>query len=284
MLVINESGEQEEFNEDKLRESLAVAGATKSEAESVVDHVKKELLEGMHTEEIYRHAHSILTHGRKPVAARYSMRRALAGLGPSGFPFESFVERIYQALGYTTETNATIDGLCANHEVDVLAQNENTFIVIEAKFHNRLGYKTDLKSTLYVKARADDLVASRVGGRATDSQKIVGRLVTNTKFTSNAIGYGECAGLSLLGWGYPKEESLGDLINRTGLHPLTCLTTLSRAHTDMLMKNGVVLCNTLEREPQHLDSLRLSEIAHAEVRQEIEALCAPTPTVQKGSA
>jgi len=34
---------------------------------------------------------------------------------------------------------------------------DDKHIFVEAKFHNRLGVKTDLKVALYVKARFDDL-------------------------------------------------------------------------------------------------------------------------------
>ena len=82
--VVKVNGEKEPFNANKLRRSLEKAGARAEVCDSIVDHVVGELQNGMSTTHIYRHAFSLLRKIEKhPVAARYSMRRAVFGLGPS---------------------------------------------------------------------------------------------------------------------------------------------------------------------------------------------------------
>src|SRR6185436_13429232 len=99
-------------------------------------------------------------------------------------------------------------GKCVPHEVDLYASHreQNTFLAAELKYHNDPGYKTDLKVALYVKSRFEDIFTC-------DPKKQVcpidrGLLVTNTKFTSEAITYAECSGMELLGWGYPTDGTL----------------------------------------------------------------------------
>jgi hypothetical protein len=46
----------------------------------------------MRTDEIYAHAFEMLREADIPAAAaRYSVKRAIFALGPSGFPFEQFL-------------------------------------------------------------------------------------------------------------------------------------------------------------------------------------------------
>jgi hypothetical protein len=177
----------------------------------------------------------------KPASARYSLKKALAELGPSGFPFEQFVAEIFRARGFHVETNQFIKGHCAEHEVDIVVWNENKLIMTEAKFHNELGLKSDLKVALYVKARFDDL--SNVEYFYGKKRKLdEGWLITNTKFTEKAISYAACAGLKIVGWNYPDENNLHDLIVDAGLHPVTSISALSTGDKRKLIDSGIVLC------------------------------------------
>src|SRR3989344_2359712 len=179
---------------------------------------------GITTEEIYRRAFEILQKEEAtPVAARYSIKRAVFALGPSGFPFEQFLAEVLRAHGWKAQTGVALNGRCAPHEVDVFAEKNGRRIGVEAKFHNDAGGKTDIKDALYVHARYQDLRATP----DTSSHVDEGWLVTNTRFTRNAIRYAQCSGLSLIGWDYPHGRGLLALIEEVKVHPLTCLTTLS---------------------------------------------------------
>lgn len=247
--IIKASGERQFFDPSKLRDSLVRAKATPSVAEKITSHVAEELKEGMTTKDIYRHAFELLEREEKPVAVRYSLRKAVMDLGPSGFPFEKFVAEIFKSKGYETATDVQMLGECVPHEVDVVAWNENKLIIVEAKFHNAFGVKSDLKVALYIKARFDDLRGTTFDfGRKRKVDE--SWLVTNTKFSELAIRYAECKGMLLVGWNYPKKGNLQDLIEDAGLHPITSLRSISGNEKQILLQSGIVLCKAVEEDPK----------------------------------
>lgn len=278
MLITKANGEQEEFNADKLHESLTRAGASHDVTREIIDHIEKELTPGITTSEIYRHAFEVLKrYDKEPIAARYSLRRAIMDLGPSGFAFESLLAEIYAAKGYTTEIGAHLKGKCVEHEVDVVAEKPDELAVVEAKFHNSLGFKTDLKVALYIHARAQDLEAAQYDGRGKGKKNASFFLITNTKFTRNAIHYGKCAGLPMIGWNYPRsgQGNLQDMIDETGLHPLTCLSTLGTNNKRDLFKQGIVLCRDIKGNRERLKSMGLSDGETDKILEEADMLCVP---------
>lgn len=242
ILVRKADGEEESFDPAKLEHSLQHAGASSTMRARVVSQVMKELKPGVTTEEIYRHAFEILKKEEStPVAARYSVKRAVFALGPSGFPFEQFLSEVLRAHGWKTRTGVALNGRCAPHEVDVLAERRDKRIGIEAKFHNDASGKTDIKDALYVKARYDDLKAAPTASDRVDQ----GWLVTNTRFTRNAIRYAQCSGLTLMGWDYPRSRGLFAMIEEGKVHPLTCLTSLTEGEKRRLLEQKVVLCKSV---------------------------------------
>jgi hypothetical protein len=270
--VVKSNGEREPFNALKLEHSLLNAGVSPSSAEKIIQVVQRELVDGMTTAEIYRHAFFLLHKMEKPSAMRYSMRRALSDLGPSGFPFEKFVAEIFKAQGYTIEIDKMIRGYCAEHELDVIAYNDKKLIMTEVKFHNQNGIKTDLKVALYVKARFDDLrkMHFHYGGR--DMMLSEGLLITNTKFTKSAISYAMCAGVGMVGWNYPARGNLHDLIVQHKMHPITSLTTLSSDEKKYLISRGFVICSTVMDKLAILNQAGFSQKRINSIIEEIRAL------------
>ncbi|HVZ76091.1 MAG TPA: ATP cone domain-containing protein [Candidatus Paceibacterota bacterium] len=261
--IAKADGTQEPFDERKLVDSLRRAGAAPDIAKGVADDIAKELHDGITTQEIYSRAFARLREHRHAIAARYSLKRAVLDFGPSGFPFESFIAELYKAEGYETRVDQIIKGKCVEHEVDVVISRGNDIVYAEAKFHNAAGFKTDLKTVLYVKARVDDIGKGR------------GLVVTNTKFTDKAIEYSTCAGLELLSWDYPQGRTLHERIDRAGLYPITALTTLSHNEKTALLSERIVLCKAV---PDNTDALMRSGVSggHAdEVLEEVGALCVP---------
>lgn len=212
MEIVKANGERETFVPEKLEASLLRAGASPEEVKGVVDHIVATLRDGMTTKELYEHAFRYLAEWKKPVAKRYSLRRALMEMGPTGFPFEDLVAEILKEKGFETLTRQTVLGGCVPHEVDVVAWNKKKLIMVEAKFHNELGTKSDLKTALYIKARFDDLKDNVYDYGGEDRKLTEGWLVTNTKFSSTAIHYGICQNLVMIGWNYPEKGNLEDLI------------------------------------------------------------------------
>lgn len=276
--ITKASGEREEFSAEKLRSSLKSAGAPTALMDEIVAHVESELGDDVKTSDIYHHAFTLLRRHRTPAAARYSLRQAIMQFGPSGFPFERFVGEILKAQGYTVKVGGILPGFCVDHEVDILAEKENKHIFVECKFHNNNGIKSDVKVALYVKARFDDITKAhemRAEGEGRAPRIHEGWLVTNTKLTSQAIEYSKCAGLTLIGWNYPKKGNLQDLILRTGVHPLTCLSTLESNAKNHLLGNGVVLCRDIEDNQKLLREHGMTDGEIEKVIEEVAELCVP---------
>lgn len=272
--VVKTSGEREQFSLAKLRRSLVRSGADEQMTQMVIDHIIPELQNGMRTSDIYKHAFSILKKNRLPVAVRYSLRKAVMELGPSGFPFEKFVAEVLRRKGYTARTGIMLPGFCVSHEVDVLMEKDDRHIFAECKFHNQQGIKTDVKVALYVHARFLDLQKGHDMREGTAAPKVhEGWLITNTKLTSDAIQYANCAGLTVIGWDYPEHGNLQDLIVETGVHPLTFLSTLSAQEKNTLLAQGVVMCAELKKDQTPLRSLGLSDEKIQEVINEAANVC-----------
>lgn len=272
ILIVKESGRHEAFDPEKLRFSLMHSGASEEATEEVLSHILPELHNGMTTGDIYRHAFSILAKISRPVARSYSLRRAVMQLGPSGFPFEDFVAEILKTKGFQCLTRQTVLGGCVPHEVDVVAYNEKKLIMVEAKFHNELGSKSDLKVVLYIKARFDDLKDNVFNYGGSNRKITEGWLVTNTKFSSTAIHYGVCKNMTLIGWNYPEVGNLQHMIQEQKLHPITCLTSLSQSEKKILLTAGVVLCSNIRQNPEILGKLLGRRFDAAAVINEINEL------------
>lgn len=270
--VIKADGTKELFDTKKLEHSLKKAGASSKTVLDIISHVTAHIDKEITTHDIYRHAFELLHKEEKPIAVKYSIKKAIQDLGPSGFPFEDFIAEIFRQKGFEALTGQIVKGFCVEHEIDVVAWTEQELIMVEAKFHNEAGTKSDLKVILYVKARFDDLRKVKFRyGRERDVDEAW--LVTNTKFTSTAIEYGSCqGGIRMIGWNYPPVGNLHDLILESKLHPLTCLTSLNGREKKELLSKGIVLCKTVFLNPEILSDLGMNEHDRKKVLDEIEGL------------
>ena len=212
--VIKASGFKEIFNPDKVRDSLKRAGAKPEVIDKIVTEVTGRLYEGITTQDIYRQVFGLLKQSQADISDRYSLKEGLMHLGPSGYPFEQFISRLLQAMGHKTQTQVIMNGQCVQHEIDVLAEKDRQKFLVECKFHNRPGAKTDVKAALYTQARFEDICAKTVG------QFYQPWLVTNTKLTSQAIQYANCKNMRLLAWRYPETEGIEALIAKFNLYHL----------------------------------------------------------------
>lgn len=278
ILIAKSDGTQEPFNPEKLVASLMRAGAEHGVARDIAGAIEHELYPGIATQEIYRHAFSKLREARRGAAARYSLKRALLEFGPSGFPFEAYLSELFRAEGAQTQIDQIVQGACVEHEVDVVSHKDGVTTYVEAKFHNAAGFKTDLKTVLYVKARLDDLLAHRKAKGIHEPMR--GLVATNTKFTNMAAQYAACAGVDLLGWEEPSKGSLQDRIEAVGLYPVTALTTLGRREKTALLGQKVVLCNALSGDTRALASAGITGQKADRVLEEIGALCVPRAHIE----
>jgi len=265
--ITKSDGTTEYFKVEKLRRSLRRAGATTEEVNAVIFEMNNEIYEGMQTQEIYRRAFSLLKKKTFAVAARYSLRRALFNLGPTGFPFERFLARLFVKQGYETRTGISIQGHCALHEIDVAAFHATHSFVGEAKFHSRPGVKTDLQVAMYSYARLLDLRDNQICAESVCGIKEFW-LITNTKFTSTAEKYGECVGLNMLSWDYPRRNNLHDHIQRARIYPITALQNLTSSQIEILISFDIITCQDLLDRPHVLKSLHRSVFDQEQILEE----------------
>jgi len=271
--IVKSNGEKELFDYTKLESSLKKIGTEDFVIKEIIAEVAQDLHEGMTTREIYKKAYSILKKKQKSVSIRYSLKKAVAELGPTGFPFEKYVAEIFKSQGYETETGVIVKGKCVEHEIDVVAWKEGELIMTEAKFHTDFNLKSDLKVVLYVKARYDDLYGNKYIFGGKERELTEGWIVTNTKFSTTAIQYDQCQPhLKLVGWNYPVNNNLHNMIERAELIPLTALISINTNEKNMFLTRGVVLSKSLLNE-ELLKEFNFDEKKIKSIITEVNSLC-----------
>jgi hypothetical protein len=272
--VTKASGERSPFLEEKVRNSLQRAGANAEQIEFIIREIRNQLYDGMSTRNIYKIAYSLLKSGARHQAARYHLKYAIMELGPSGFPFEKYIAELLKKEGYKTQTGQILQGRCVTHEIDVIAEKASDVMLVECKYHNLSGTNCNVKIPLYIHARFNDIEAHRhKKADHPNDKKRKGWIVTNTRFTSDAIQYAGCSGLGLLGWDHPFGHGLKDRIDQYGLYPITCLTSLTSAEKHKLLEKEVVLCSDLLKRSNILSSIGIKTLRAATILNEANNLC-----------
>lgn len=266
-------GDRELFSREKLEDSLQRSGAQSDTVGRVADAIEAKLTPNMSTKQIYRMAFRLLAKEQRGSAARYNLKSALFQLGPQGYPFERYVAKILEWGGYQVTVGSTLQGHCVSHEVDVLAEKDDRWYVVECKFHNEQYLKTNVQTIMAAKARFEDIREAR--GELQDSKNKFSQswVVTNTKFTGQALQFGQCSHMELVSWNHPKGGSLRELIDRSGLHPVTALSSLSSSQKTFLLDKGTVLCRELGKNPTLLEEAGLTGKKLERVLDESKAVC-----------
>jgi hypothetical protein len=271
--IIKASGEKVKFSIEKVANSLKNAGADEQVIQEILDQLKEELYEGISTKTIYNRAFNLLKKKSSLTASKYKLKKAIYELGPTGFPFELFVAAILKNSGYTVEVGKILQGNCVTHEIDVIAKKDYKTIWIECKFHNEQGRNCNIKTPLYVHSRFRDIENFNKTKKPNQQPFSEGWLVTNTRFTTDAIKYGKCEDLYMLSWDYPKGNGIKDRIDHTGLYPITVSTLLTAREKQFLLSRDVVLCKELIKDNFYLDHLEVSETRKTRILEEMEMLC-----------
>jgi hypothetical protein len=251
--IIKSDGERVPYEREKLINAFETIGVNPERCISLVKLIEPQLYDGITARNISRIAYSLLWKESKRHAGRYRLKQAIMDLGPSGYPFEIFVGRLFESFGYKVKIGETIQGKCIQHEVDVVAWKPGIQIIVECKFKGDDRGKTTVQVPLYIQSRFTDIKENWEKDHKNEDLNIQGIVVTNTRFTQDAIKYAECVGLGLISWDYPKNNSLKYHIDRSGLHPLTSLRSLRKTDKQFFMNEGLVLCSELE---QHEDLMR----------------------------
>ncbi|AVR45986.1 ATPase [Christiangramia fulva] len=268
--VIKSSGEKAIFSPAKLKRSLLKSGADEKTAGRVLREISDELYPGISTKEIYNRAFSMLKKCGDSYASRYSLKKAIYELGPTGFPFEKFIGEIMKREGFEVKIDQLLEGNCVTHEVDVVAFKAGKRYLAECKFHSEEGKNCDVKVPLYIYSRFQDIHAA---GKKNGKAEGQGWVVTNTRFTEDALQYGRCMGLYLLSWNYPEKMSLKKRIDDLKLYPVTISTLLSLEEKQFMLERGIVLASQLLKNEYLLEHLGISEKRKRRILSEFNSIC-----------
>nr|WP_109681781.1 restriction endonuclease [Xanthomarina spongicola] len=265
--------EVELFSFEKLRQSLLNTGACLEVVETIVSKIQLEVYDGISSNDIYKKAFALLKKHNRISASRYSLKRAIFDLGPTGFPFERLISALLKEKGFNTKVSVILDGECVTHEIDVLAEKDGNVYAIECKFHSDAKGSSNVRVPLYINSRFLDVQKQWNTNSKNKTHLKQGWLVTNTRFTKDAIDYGKCIGLTLLSWDYPKNNGLKANIDSLALYPVTALTTLTKKEKHQLIDKNIVLIKELANATKTMKSIGISDLRIRRILNEVEKLC-----------
>lgn len=267
------NGETELFSFEKLKNSLQSTGASINMVDTIVEKIQADLYDGISSNAIYKKAFGLLKQKNKVSASRYSLKRAIFDLGPTGFPFERLIGALLKEKGYKTQVGVTLNGECITHEIDVLAEKDGNIFAIECKFHSDARAKSNVKVPLYINSRFLDIQEQWNKDPNNKTHLKQGWLVTNTRFTEDAVNYAKCVGLTLLSWDYPPKNGLKANIDTFALYPITTLNTLSKREKHELITNDIILVKELWSATEEMKSIGISEVRIQRILKEVALLC-----------
>ncbi|MFA6131112.1 MAG: hypothetical protein WC730_02535 [Patescibacteria group bacterium] len=252
MKIQKSTGSIVDYEEEKVLTSILRSGATKAEAEGVVSAIRPIIRDGMTTKELYELVRRELAKMSRGHAGRYSLKKAITALGPTGFPFENYIASILKAYGYRAHVPAEeIQGSCVWHEVDVVAEKDGKRFFAEAKFRSDFQGLVHLKDIMASWSRFLDLVDGGVVGTCPHFDEAW--IFTNGRFTDRSRAFSKCKGMHLTGWNYPEGHTFASMVDYKALYPITVLETIKRQEIEELFKRGILLCRDLvEIEPEDL--------------------------------
>lgn len=268
-LIKKASGDEEFFSSDKLRQSLQNAGAKSETISKIVSNIENWIYQGVTTKKIYSRAFSLLRQEKTSSSIRYKLKKAIFELGPTGYPFEALIGELFKFNGFETEVGIVVDGHCVSHEMDVIATKNNLQHLVECKYHKDQGKQVSVQVPLYVHSRVEDIIQKRQKMFEYKGFSFQGWIVTNTRFSSDSIQYGNCIGLNLLAWDYPYGNGLKERIEKLKIYPLTVLNNLTIKEKQYLLSQNLVTCSQLL---QNLDLLKFFNFSNSKQRNLIDEL------------
>ena len=81
---------------------------------------------------------------------------------------EAYLAELFKHEGYSVAIDQIIKGKCVEHEIDVVLTKGSMTTYVEAKFHNTLGFKTDLKTEIKELLHTKDPFERRLNNRKVD--------------------------------------------------------------------------------------------------------------------
>jgi hypothetical protein len=238
------AGDLEPFSEKKLRRFLARIEVPESHLDQIIGYVQSQSGDEIYSREIadlVTEQLQMLDHG-EVYAARYNLKRDIRKMGPAGHIFEKYIGRLFETQGFDVKVGVIVHGECVEHEIDVYASKSDELHIVEAKFHNREGTRSDVTVALYVYARFLD-VSEKV---ALPGHQEHVWIATNTKLSTMAFRYAACKGINILSVEQPHNNSIMDRVMREGLFPITSIGILHNFLDTLFRADVIVISDILK--------------------------------------
>ena len=245
-MVLKANGKKEEFSHEKIVRTCVRAGVSMGKARDIAKKVASSITEGATTHKIYTMVLDELDAVSSTSSSLFMLREAVANLDP--ISFELFVKKVLEAHGYRCQWNKLIKGANVEHQIDVIASNEKTYLV-ECKRHFNPHRFTGLNICLQVEARLNDIIAGSKNGK-NNYRFDAAWVVTNTKFSDHAKMYAKGVGIRLTGWRYEEQFAMEKMIEAKKAFPVTVLKADVSVHRALLNKKIVTLADLLSEKPK----------------------------------
>jgi len=246
--VIKSNKQKEAYQKEKVINSLRRLNLSPEKIDEILFKIDRELPEVVSTKRLFQFIFENLKKIQLVESFKYNLKQAIFKLGPAGYPFEKFIAHLLKLDGYKAKHNLFLQGKCLSYEIDLLAEKENILYIGECKFHNQNWKINDIKVVLYSYARFLDLKENL-------TQESLPIVITNTRFTSEAIKFSECYNLKLLAWNYPKEN-LPYLIDKFKAYPITIFDFISlKALQNFFNYDLVLIQDLLQKDKSYLKKI-----------------------------
>jgi hypothetical protein len=245
-MVTKADSSRQQFDRNKIVVTCMRMGATKQDAEEIAGKIESRVYDGMPTAKVLQMIFQFI-HKYKPQASRlYDLRRGLSWMN-SKPEFEKFVQILLANIGFEVVPNKILKGKCIEHEVDAIARKDGVTYFVEAKHHYNYHAFTGLDESRIARAVLED-VSEGFNLGLTDLKIDEAMIVTNTKYSEQAMQYGICRNILQIGWSTPADLGLRDIILEKSLYPLSCIRGLKTDVRLQLVDSGIILINQLVAE------------------------------------
>lgn len=241
-MVIKSSGDLQAFSTEKLAKFLRRIRVPEESIQSITKTVSAEVRTTTSTGELRKLVSQHLGNLNNGIVfqARYNLKRDLRQLGPAGHLFEQFIGKVFEADGFEAKVSVIVQGECATHEIDVIATKDNEHHMVECKFHNQEGIRSDLQVALYTFARFLDVQHTN----SINSGFQHAWLVTNTKMTTEAEHYARCKNMRILTVEAPYENAILEKVMDHKLYPISSLDVIDQ-YVPALLNDGILLAQDI---------------------------------------
>ncbi len=248
--ITKADGTQQPFDREKIIRTCLKMHASREDAEEIADKIVQRVYNGIPSKKVLRMIFFFMKDYSSIVRHQVDVRLAVSLMRPKP-DFEHFVGLLLSEMGYEVlerqgaGSDLMIQGKCIEHEVDAVAKKPGTVVYVEVKHHYDMHSFTPLAVCLEVRSTFEDLQDGfKMGRNRLDFTAAM--VVCNTKFSEHAIKYAHCRGIGHIGWGGPDDHpSLGQLIDRYKLDPITVIKRLDRTTQGRLGDKGIVTLRQL---------------------------------------